>query len=58
MRRMRRPPRLRTASLLSTAGPRSRIYRILMGLLFLAWTLPFLLQMLQYFRDAFARLFP
>ncbi len=36
---------------------RSRIYRALMGLLFLAWTLPWLLQLWQYFRDAWAGLF-
>ena len=42
----------------ATDWSRSRIYRVLMGLLFLAWTLPFLLQMLGNFRDAWARLFP
>ncbi|HMA35073.1 MAG TPA: hypothetical protein VKY74_11420 [Chloroflexia bacterium] len=36
----------------------SPIYRLLMGLLLLAWTLPFFLQMLQSFRDAVNRLFP
>ena len=29
----------------------SPIYRILMGLLLLAWTLPFIIQIFQYFGD-------
>lgn len=35
----------------------SPVYRILMGLLFLAWTLPFIVQILQYMGEAWDRMF-
>jgi hypothetical protein len=35
----------------------SPVYRILMGLLFLAWTLPFIVQLLQYMGEAWDRMF-